>query len=90
MAQENTRIFNFEGLLGISDEAIQRLLRQLEMNELSLCLKGASPQIRDKFLANMSERACEMLQDEITKLGPVRISDVEEAQMRVVDIARKL
>lgn len=81
-----TKLFTFEDLELLSDRDIQTLLRDVDQRQLALGLKGASAEVKQRFLKNMSSRAGEMLNDEILALGPVRLSDVETAQST---IARK-
>lgn len=83
-------MFTFEDLVQLDDRAIQQVLKEVELRELALALKGASETMRDKIYKNMSERAVNMLREEIEFMGPVRVRDVEEAQQKVVSIVRRL
>ena len=83
-------MFIFEDLLGVDDRGIQTLLRDVSTDDLVIGLKGASPEMNDKILGNMSSRAAELLKDDMDARGPVRLADVEEAQKRVCDIAKNL
>ncbi|MGB0866886.1 MAG: flagellar motor switch protein FliG, partial [Granulosicoccaceae bacterium] len=83
-------MFVFEDLLGVDDRGIQTLLRDVSTDDLVIGLKGASPEMNDKILSNMSSRAAELLKDDMDARGPVRLADVEEAQKRVCDIAKNL
>jgi flagellar motor switch protein FliG len=83
-------MFTFEDLGKLDGSSIQTLLRSIEKDKLGLALKGASPAMRDLFLTNMSERAGKILKDDMEALGPVRLKDVDEAQMRMVVVAKEL
>ncbi len=84
------RMFTFEDLLRIDDKGIQELLKGVEKNDLALALKMADPDIQDKFLRNMSERAAEFLREDMEVLGAVRFKDVEASQRTIVTRALKL
>jgi len=71
-------------------QTIQQVLKEVEMKELALALKGASDALKEKIFRNMSERAVNMLKEEIEFMGPVRVRNVEEAQQRIVSIVRRL
>jgi flagellar motor switch protein FliG len=83
-------MFVFENLLEVDDRGIQEILREIDTAKLVLALKGADPQMLDKFLKNMSQRAGEMLKDDLESRGPVRLSDVEAAQKEILAVARRL
>lgn len=83
-------MFTFEDLLQLDDRAIQQVLKEVEIKELALALKGASETVKQKIFKNMSERAVNMLQEEMEFMGPVRLRMVEEAQQRVVSVVRRL
>ncbi|MBD3778830.1 flagellar motor switch protein FliG [Cellulomonas sp. ES6] len=85
-----SRMFVFGDIVLLEDRAMQLVLRQVETNELSVALKGATPEVRDKTLRNLSERARENLEEEIELLGPVRLSQVEEARAGIVQVIRRL
>ncbi|WP_454050982.1 flagellar motor switch protein FliG [Cellulomonas sp. Marseille-Q8402] len=85
-----SRMFVFGDTVLLEDRAMQLVLRQVETNELSVALKGAAPEVRDKILRNLSERARENLEEEIELLGPVRLSQVEEARAGIVQAIRRL
>ena len=89
---ENIRrlMFVFEDIIKVSDKSIQIILKEVDNQELSLALKTASDELKDKIFRNMSERAVQLVQEEMDFMGPVRISDVESAQQRIVDIVRRL
>ena len=84
------RLFVFEDISKMDDRSLQRVLREVEMKELSLALKGATEELRGKFFRNMSKRASEMLREDMDYMGPVRVKDVEEAQQKVVNVVRAL
>ncbi|MBI2761784.1 MAG: flagellar motor switch protein FliG [Chloroflexi bacterium] len=84
------QMFVFENILLLDDRSIQRVMRDLDMKDLALALKGASDEVKRRILKNMSERAAAMLEDDMSAMGPVRIRNVEEAQGRVVNIIRAL
>ena len=83
-------MFVFEDLNTLDDRGMQRVLKEVDSKDLSLALKGASEEVKGKFLKNMSKRAAQMLQDEMAFMGPVRIKDVEEAQQKIVNVVRGL
>ncbi|MEZ5691343.1 MAG: flagellar motor switch protein FliG [Rickettsiales bacterium] len=83
-------MFTFEDLLKINGAGIQVLLRTVDKTKLGVALKGASDEIKELFLGNMSERAGKILREEMENMGPVRIKDVDEAQTHVVNIAKDL
>lgn len=83
-------MFTFEDLAKIDAAGIQTLLRAVDKGKLSIALKGASETIRDLFFGNMSERAAKILREDIESLGPVRLRDVEEAQVEMVAVAKDL
>lgn len=84
------RLFVFEDIIRLDDRSLQRVLREVDMKELGLALKGATEELRTKFFKNMSKRAAEMLQEDMDYMGPVRVKDVEESQQKVVNIVRGL
>jgi flagellar motor switch protein FliG len=83
-------MFTFEDLGKLDPGGVQTLLRSIEKDKLPLALKGASETLRDLFLSNMSERASKMLKEDMAAMGPVRLRDVEEAQLAMVTIAKEL
>ncbi len=84
------QMFVFEDIVLLDDRSIQQVLREVEMSELALALKGAVKEVSDKIFKNISKRAGEMLREEIEYLGPARVKDVEEAQQRIVNTIRRL
>jgi flagellar motor switch protein FliG len=89
-AKIQEKMFVFTDLLEMEDRAMQAILKEVETESLSIALKGADEALREKFFKNMSERAAEMLKEDIETRGPVRVSDVEAAQIAVVSVARRL
>ena len=85
-----SQMFMFEDILNLDDKAVQLVLRQVEVADLATALKGVRDEVRAKVRKNMSERAAENLEDEISLLGPVRLKLVEEAQAKVVQVIRSL
>ncbi|WP_439815537.1 flagellar motor switch protein FliG [Zavarzinia sp. CC-PAN008] len=83
-------MFTFEDLSKLDPGGIQTLLRAIEKDKLGLALKGASDTLRDLFFSNMSERAANILREDMEAMGPVRLRDVDEAQMMMVQIAKDL
>ncbi|MDL1969676.1 MAG: flagellar motor switch protein FliG [Candidatus Desulfofervidaceae bacterium] len=84
------QLFTFDDLATLDDRSVQTLLREIDTRDLVLALKAASDQLKDLFLRNMSHRAREMILDDMEATGPVRLRDVEAAQQRIVDVAKKL
>lgn len=84
------RMFVFEDVILIDDRGIQRIIREVDMKDLALALKGGGEDVKTKFVRNMSKRAGQMLVDDMEFLGPVRIRDVEDAQQKIVNVIRKL
>jgi flagellar motor switch protein FliG len=83
-------MFTFEDLSKLDPGSIQTLLRNIEKDKLGLALKGATDGLRDVFFTNMSERAGKILREDMEAMGPVRLKDVDEAQMRMVNVAKDL
>lgn len=83
-------IFTFDDLANLDNRSMQKVVREVEMEDLVKCFKAASDKIKDKILSSMSEHAREELMEEFETLGPVRLSEVEEAQRKVVEVVRKL
>jgi flagellar motor switch protein FliG len=88
--QVRAQMFIFEDITTLEDKAIQLVLRNVESSDLALALKGVSTAVREKIMRNLSTRAAENLADEIELLGPKRLSEVEEAQAKVVNEIRAL
>ncbi len=83
-------MFVFENLVDVEDTAIQLILKEIDTTQLTIALKGAPEELREKFFRNMSNRAAEMLRDDLDAQGPVRMSRVEEEQKNILGAARKL
>ena len=83
-------MFVFEDIVRLDDRSVQRLLREVDVKDLALALKGANEPIRECFFRNMSEKASKLLQDDIEMMGPVRIKDVSEVQTKIVATVRSL
>lgn len=83
-------MFVFEDILLVNDKGIQSVLKEIDNEELSLALKTASEELREKIFKNMSDRAAQLIQEDMQYMGPVRVSDVEAAQQKIVDVVRRL
>ncbi len=83
-------MFVFEDVLKVDDKGIQMILKEIDNDELGLALKTASTELQNKIFKNMSERAATLIKEDMQYMGPVRVSDVEAAQQRIVDIVRRL
>jgi flagellar motor switch protein FliG len=83
-------MFVFEDIVTLDKNSIQRVLREVDNEQLVLALKGASEEVSSTVFANLSKRAAETVRDDIEFLGPVRLSAVEEAQQKIVSIIRRL
>ncbi len=83
-------MFVFEDVLHLGDREIQRVLKEVDSRDLAVALKLASEEVKTKIFSNLSQRAAEMLKDELEFLGPVRLKNVEDAQRRIVEVVRKL
>jgi len=91
LAEEIRRyLFTFEDFLKVDDFSIQTLLREISTDDLKLALKGASPEVKEKFFRNMSKRAADLLKEELELMPPVRITEVEKAQQNIIKTAKKL
>lgn len=83
-------MFVFENLIDMDDRSLQTVLREVQSDQLVIALKGASQQLREKIFKNMSQRAAEMLREDLEAKGPVRLSEVETAQKEILKIVRRL
>lgn len=83
-------VFVFDNLIEVDDRSMQELLRQVSSDKLLLAIKGADDRLRDKIFSNMSQRAAEMLRDDLEAALPVKLSEVEGAQREILEIARRL
>ena len=84
------KMFVFEDILSLDDRAIQRVLRDVDNNDLAIALKGTTEDVQNVIFKNMSSRLAAMLQEDMEFMGPVRMKHVEEAQQKIVNIIRKL
>ena len=82
-----SKLFTFEDLIPLSDRDLQTLMKDLDMKQVTVALKGGSPEVKDKFLRNMSSRAAELLADDLSAMGPVKLSEVEAAQSEIAKVA---
>ncbi len=83
-------MFVFENLLDVDDRGIQALLREVQSESLIVALKGANEELREKIFKNMSQRAAEMLKDDLEAKGPVRVSEVETEQKEILKVVRRM
>lgn len=83
-------MFLFENLLDLDNRAIQMVLQEVETNSLVVALKGAQDALVDKFLRNMSQRAADLVREDMEARGPIRISQVETEQKAILQIVRRL
>ena len=90
MTQILDNMFMFENLIAIDDKSMGTLLRSVEPNILAVALKGADERLRDKIFGAMSSRAAASLKDEMDSKGPMRVSEVQEAQKLIIATARQL
>ncbi|MGE3760403.1 MAG: flagellar motor switch protein FliG, partial [Pseudobdellovibrionaceae bacterium] len=91
LAEEIRKLmFVFEDIIKIDDKGIQTLLKEVPNDKLLLALKTANEEIRGKIFKNISQRAAKLLQEDLQNMGPARLSDVESAQVEIVNVARRL
>jgi len=84
------RMFVFEDIVLLDDRSIQKVLREVENQELAKALKGVDDEVQEKIYRNMSKRASALLREDMDFMGPIRLRDVEESQQKIVNIIRKL
>ena len=84
------KMFVFEDILLLDDHAIQRVLRDVDNNDLAVAMKGSNEDVQNAIFNNMSKRLAVMIKEDMEFMGPVRMKDVEEAQQKIVNIIRKL
>ena len=84
------KMFVFEDILSLDNRAIQRVLRDVDNHDLALALKGATEEVQNVILNNLSTRLASMIKEDMEYMGPVRMKDVEDAQQKIVNIIRKL
>jgi len=83
-------MFVFEDLAGVNDQGIRELLKEVKSEDLTLALKTASEELKRKILGNLSKRAAQILEEDMSVMGPVRLSEVESAQQNIINAARRL
>lgn len=83
-------MFLFDDIINIQNKDIQRIMKEVDRRDLALALKIAEEKLREKMFSNMSERAAELLKEELQFMGPVKLKEVEAAQARIVDIIKRL
>ncbi len=83
-------MFLFEDIVLIDDKGVQRILRDVDKRDLALALKVSEEKVKNKIFKNMSERAAEVVKEELEFMGPVKLKEVESAQMRIVDVIKQL
>jgi flagellar motor switch protein FliG len=83
-------MFVFEDIMLVNDKGIQAVLKEIDNDDLALALKTASDELKEKIFKNMSERAQQLIKEDMEYMGPVRLSDVEAAQQKIVDVVRRL
>ncbi|MFW5862650.1 MAG: flagellar motor switch protein FliG [Spirochaetota bacterium] len=84
------RMFIFEDIVLLDDRSIQKVLREVDTQDLAKALKGVDAEVQEKIFRNMSKRAASLLREDMDFMGPIRLRDVEEAQQKIVNIIRKL
>jgi flagellar motor switch protein FliG len=84
------RMFVFEDIVMLDDRSIQKVMREVDSQELAKALKSVDTEVQDKIFRNMSKRAAGMLKEDMEYMGPIRLKDVEEAQQKIVSIIRHL
>ncbi len=89
-SQVKQLLFVFDDILLLDDRSLQRVLREVDTADLALALKAADEEIKQKIFKNISERAAQMIQEEIEYMGPKRLSEVEAAQLRIIEVIRNL
>jgi flagellar motor switch protein FliG len=83
-------MFVFDDLVQVDDRGVQELMKEISKDDLPLALRGANPEVKEKFFKNMSSRAAEMLKEDMEAKGPVKVSDIEKAQQNILKVCRKL
>ena len=83
-------MFVFDDLVKVDDRGVQELMKEISKDDLPLALRGANPEVKEKFFKNMSSRAADMLKEDMEIRGPVKVSDVEKAQQNILKVCRKL
>jgi flagellar motor switch protein FliG len=83
-------MFVFDDLVAVPDVGIRELLKEVDNKDLVVALKTASEELKQKIFRNLSKRAAQILEEDLAVLGPVRLSEVEAAQQRIIEVARRL
>jgi len=83
-------MFVFEDMIKLDNRSIQKVLKEVDNKELAMALKACSEPLKEKILSNMSKRAADMISEELSYMGPVRLREVESVQQHVIDIIRRL
>ncbi len=83
-------MFVFDDLVDLDSRGMQELMKEISKEDLPIALRGATPEIKEKFLKNMSSRAAEMLREDLEAKGPVKLSEVEREQKEILGIVRRL
>ena len=83
-------MFVFDDINKLSDRDVQSILKHVETSQWAVAMKGCSEELQEKILGNMSQRAADMLREEMDYLGPIRLSEVEGTQQQIVDVIRRL
>ncbi len=89
-SEVKSQMFVFEDLVLLDDRGIQRVLKNVDKKDLALALKAADEEIKEKIFKNMSERAAQLLREDLEVMGPVRLKEVEEAQRRIIEVVKQL
>jgi len=89
-AEIKNMMFVFDDLILLDDRSVQRLLKEVETKDLAISLKAAADEVKNKIFANVSERVAVLIKEEMEFMGPMRLSDVEAAQQRIVETIRRL
>jgi flagellar motor switch protein FliG len=89
-AELRGKLFTFDDLKNLSDRDLQQLLREIDTNKLAVALKGATPELKNKVLGNLSSRAAQMLEDDLGAMGPVKLSTVEQAQSEIAKLTQEI
>ena len=84
------KMFVFEDILALDDKTIQRILRDVDSNDLGIALKGSNEDVQNVIFNNVSKRLAQMIKEDMEYMGPIRMKDVEEAQQKIVSVIRKL
>lgn len=88
--QIQDQMFTFDNLLEIDDRSLQRILREIQQDSLIISLKGTGEPLKEKIFKNMSQRAAEMLREDLESRGPVKLSEVEAEQRNILKVVRDL